>query len=206
MGASRGWYYGSIVKNGHSPVKPGFEPKSAQDAHLLQVMADPEFRYAVTAIKEFESRGLSSDEQGQAMRERLAEQYSIPIASLNQVMLPLHIDPTQKTVELSFETDTGKGTISFDITTSRAELIEEWRNFEAYRRRMFPVKQTRRKPPENPQLLYAIFKARRSGRKFPDIFRAYSAGNLDDYRGSSSQFSDEDSFEAYFHKYYPKNP
>jgi len=62
----------------------------------------------------------------------------------------------------------------------------------------------RKRTPENPELIYAVFKARLRGMTYPQIFRLYSEGGLKDYSGSQSQFSHEESLERYYKKYEPK--
>lgn len=82
--------------------------------------------------------------------------------------------------------------------------IAEWRSWR-FTRNYTPNKSaTRRKSPENPELVYAIFKARRHNKKYSEIYVLYSKGKLDNYHGNTSQFNDEESLERYYRKYMPE--
>jgi hypothetical protein len=63
----------------------------------------------------------------------------------------------------------------------------------------------RRRSPNNPMLIYAVFKARMKRMTFKAIYNLYEAEALPQYSGSSSQFNSEDSLERYFRKYSPKS-
>jgi hypothetical protein len=88
------------------------------------------------------------------------------------------------------------------MTTTKAELLEEWEQFERYKKLLGQTTPTKRKPPENPSLLYTMFKARRRGETFGKIFEQYSTGKLPGYSGSTTQFTSEDSLERYYQRYY----
>jgi hypothetical protein len=59
------------------------------------------------------------------------------------------------------------------------------------------------KPPENPTLIYAVFKERKKGKKFREIFDLYQNNKLPGFNGSASQFQSEDALERYYRKYSP---
>lgn len=65
---------------------------------------------------------------------------------------------------------------------------------------------TKSKSPQNPELIYAIFKARtRDGLKFSQIFNLYENGKLPGYTGKNTrQYKSEDSLERYYRKYKPE--
>ena len=63
---------------------------------------------------------------------------------------------------------------------------------------------TRSKSPDNPDLIFAIFKARLINNKFSDIFSAYENRKLAGFSGSHSQFKNEESLERYYRKYAPQ--
>lgn len=63
----------------------------------------------------------------------------------------------------------------------------------------------RTKPPQNYELVYAIFKARNANRNFKEIYQLYMDGNLPGYKGSKS-LSTLEKFREYYNKFRPDNP
>lgn len=179
------------------------KPTSVKDGHLNQVYEDPDFLKEVALIKEAEKRSILSPERQKAARQVLAERYGLSIGDVNLYMLPIVVENRTKSTSMGFNPETRQFTITFGLTTTLAEVMTEWRRFSQFRKTLFPIKQTKRKPAENPELLYAMFKARRAGETFRTIFRLYSTGKLPGYNGSVAQFKSEDNLERYYHKYYP---
>ena len=94
--------------------------------------------------------------------------------------------------------------------TTLNDIEREWPFIRAMRQDMFASKEnnlttkTRTKSPENPQLIYAIFKARMSGKKFREIYEYYISSNLIGYSGNTNQFTGEDSLERYYRRHMPE--
>lgn len=76
-----------------------------------------------------------------------------------------------------------------------------WKNVLEHKKKL--LTKPRRRAPESPKLIYAVFKARKKGLSFPELFRLYSSGKLPYFRGSTNQFKDEESLERYYDKYKP---
>lgn len=92
--------------------------------------------------------------------------------------------------------------------TSLEDIIEEWRYVRAMADFQYSIfghdDNTRRKrSPNYPELIYAVFKARKKKKTYGQIFRDYSDGTLEMYSGNNSVFNSEDSLERYYRKYKP---
>lgn len=61
---------------------------------------------------------------------------------------------------------------------------------------------TKRKPLENPDLIYAIFKANKT-MNFGEIFSLYQTGNLPGYKGSTEQFDTKEKLKSYYKLHRP---
>ncbi len=177
--------------------------KSAHDWHVYHVYHDADFKRAIRVLAELEKRPNSTPKQIEGYKRSLAKSYLIGVADINLFMLPLYLENQTKTTNMRFDPDAKQFSITFEPTTTRAELLEEWQRFESLRDTLFPttVVPTKRKPPENPSLLYAVFKCRQHGMTFPAIFKLYSNGKLPGYKGSNNQYGDADSLERYYNRY-----
>lgn len=90
--------------------------------------------------------------------------------------------------------------------TTLDDIRADWPIIEEYRKLQYPrlaEKRVKKRAPENPTLIYAIFKARSKGVTFPRIFSMYEKAELPGYSGSSSQYSHSKSLERYYRKYTP---
>ena len=180
--------------------------KSAHDWHVYHVYHDADFKRAIDVLTELEKRPGSTPEQIEGHKRSLAKSYLISVADINLFMLPLYLENQTKTTSMGFDPDTKQFSIKFEPTTTKAELLEEWQHFENLRDTLFPaaVTTTKRKPPENPSLLYAVFKCRQRRMTFPAVFKLYSTGKLPGYKGSNGQYADADSLERYYNRYKKK--
>lgn len=177
--------------------------KSVHDWHVYNVYHDADFKRAIRVLAELEKRPSITPQQIEGHKRSLAKSYLISVADINLFMLPLYLENQTKTTSMNFDLEAKQFSITFEPTTTRAELLEEWQRFENLRARLFPaaVTTTKRKPPENPSLLYAVFKCRQRHMTFPAIFKHYSERKLPGYDKAPGQFSDADSLERYFNKY-----
>jgi hypothetical protein len=88
--------------------------------------------------------------------------------------------------------------------TTLQQITNEWNFIQEYMTAMFHSTNTKSKSPENPSLIYAVFKARANGLTFTEIFRQYQDGVLKLYSGTNTnQYSSKDSLERYYRKYMP---
>jgi hypothetical protein len=87
--------------------------------------------------------------------------------------------------------------------TSLQQIAQDWDRIQEIMIATYTSVKTKSKSPENPALIYAMFKARATGLTFTKIFRQYQDGELAGYKGSTSQYSSKDSLERYYRKYMP---
>lgn len=182
-------------------------PKTASDLHKYSVFADEEFISDVAGLTAFE-QSSPTDNRIPGIREAISARFWISVADIKKYQLSqvIYLEHQTSSATLDMNIQEKTFSISFSPSTTKAELLEQWLKFEAIRASLFPVRPTKRKPPLNPKLLYAVFKARQSGHTFAEIFEKYQTGKLLGYSGSTTQFSNEDSLEAYYHKFAPLDP
>lgn len=95
-------------------------------------------------------------------------------------------------------------TVDFNIDKLRKDHLEElWRIIAERKSELSEGKLERNRTPENDKLIYAIFKARKQGQTFTQIYLDYESGNLNGYRGSKTSFDSWDSLARYYRKYKP---
>ncbi|HVW99797.1 MAG TPA: hypothetical protein VHA52_05115, partial [Candidatus Babeliaceae bacterium] len=87
------------------------------------------------------------------------------------------------------------------VNIKKSEWDDTWKAIQLARAsRGIPL--TRNRHPENPELIYAVFKARMKGDTFRTIFRKYQDGTLIGYKDvPSNQYKSEDSLESYYRKH-----
>lgn len=90
--------------------------------------------------------------------------------------------------------------ISLHPSVTQKSLLKLWPKIEAAKKQLGA--KSRLKPPENHNLIYAIFKARTS-HTFKEIYSMYIEGTLPSYTGSRG-YRSEDSLERYYNKYKPR--
>lgn len=140
--------------------------------------------------------------------EKLAAEFGIGLTDVLDFMNDAHKSPiyqyTKSRVEAKYWPPDGI-TVKVPIDATKQDYINQWRQIEVlkavfYRKR----KAIRHKPPENYQLVYAIFRAKSHGHSPKEIFDLYKAGKLPLYKGSNSQYTVTDDLERYFRKYKPR--
>lgn len=102
----------------------------------------------------------------------------------------LQTDEKRKTMNLRLKADIKKD-----------EFEALWKRVSLAQKSMDTKISTRKRPPENYQLVYAITKARMKGDTMPALYKAYKNGTLPGYNGSKS--FDQTEFNHYYSKYAP---
>jgi len=89
---------------------------------------------------------------------------------------------------------------------TKREIIDSLKDIDKRIEKAYGVRAKKRtKGPENYQLVYAIHREKRNGKKFSEIFRQYGLGELANYRGARGIYS-LDKFREYYRKYEPHEP
>ena len=176
--------------------------KNARDWHIYFVYNDPEF---VSQVKKLRRLKIQSPTK-ERLFVKLATEFAIAPYDVfyfyTKQIIYLDKNITRK-ANLTFNSDTGKFLVEFDYDISREEFLELWKEFSYTRKNIgFRGKVSKRKPPESPELIYAIFKARKD-KTFKEIFELYEKGKLEGFAGSAKQYKDEESLERYYGKFKP---
>lgn len=172
---------------------------------------DKDFLEDMAAILTFTSsrwKAMTDDEGakfGQMVRDIQAK-YSITEGEFESVYAAYHRISNFDFPFRYIETQGDEVIVAIPGSITRAEYLQAWSEVEdmLIREEVRQARNTsRRRSPENTQLIYAIFKARKRGKKFSEIFELYQTKQLDQYKKSSTQFSSSDSLERYYNKYKP---
>jgi hypothetical protein len=170
---------------------------SARDWHIFHVYNDPDF------ISDFDKLDIHNDDTS-----KITKKYSITGYDLLffEIRSTLYLEKNvQRKGSLTFNPKTGKHILEFDYSISKSEFMEFWTEFVTLRDTLVGFKlKSKRKSPENHELIYAIFKARKTY-SFPEIYKMYTDGKLPSYTGSIADYLDEDKLQAYYDKYKPSN-
>ena len=98
---------------------------------------------------------------------------------------------------------TGKFTVLLNAGVKKHQLDELWEYMQRRRKLNNIDRQSKLKSPDDPELLYAIFKARVRGKSFPQIFDMYRAGTLPSYEDKpTNNFATEFDIKKYYSRYY----
>lgn len=183
---------GGLTDGYDNKAMPVTKTVAAERIHHELVLNDPEYHKDLKAssdIKEvFKRYGLSEDEGLMTM-----EQYKM----FKKGFVPF-TGGWMKQDEKS-----GEFTVMLNADFKKHQLQELWGYIQRTRMINGFTKQPKIKPPDDPQLLYAIFKARVRGRTFPQIFTMYHDGILPSYENKpTNNFSDEFDIKKYYSKYY----
>lgn len=179
------------------PSRSADQLRSAMEWHIQSVYTDPEFIEDVMKNLPIEKHPSANT--------ILAKKYSIRPYDVHYFRMSqiLHLPqvPYSK-YQLIPDPNSGKLQLTLDPLISKAEYLEAWEMISSLQKALYKMKPSKRKPPENPSLIYAVYKARKS-LTFPEIFYLYENGALPMYSGSKSQFSTVEALERYYDKYKP---
>jgi hypothetical protein len=136
----------------------------------------------------------------------LAAEYSITTADVISFLngsqkSPIH-EYVKPRVEVSYSfPDRIKIMVPPDAT--KQEIIRQLGKVKTLQQLFFEPQKTKHKPPENYQLIYAIFRARAKAQTFDAIYRQYEDGSLPMYNQAATHKSVE-SLSRYYRKYQPQ--
>jgi hypothetical protein len=185
--------------------------KTKRELHIYHVYNDADFAEAVRGLNsEF---GILTGKNGhkgtaEAIGKRykaITDRFAVTGKDIDFFMGELHRmggANKDRHHQIMYHRQEGLFKAEFDPEITKGEFNEMWQYTQAIKRRLTGNKTAKRKPPENDQLIYAVFKARRQY-NFRQIFDLYRNGKLAGYAGSGTQFSDQESLERYYNKYKP---
>lgn len=176
--------------------------EAAFKCHMRLVFKDPEFKIPYDKLRE------SNDPDKYEKQEELLQKFGIDWKSEPPVTEPpspafLHYRRYTGGV-VRYDDDNKRFIATMTSTITREQLLDLWRLLQSLKKKN-EIVPTKQKPPEDPELLYAIFKMRMTKRSFREIFSKYQAGNLPGYKNrTTNQFSSDDSLERHYRKHYRK--
>lgn len=91
-------------------------------------------------------------------------------------------------------------TITLNARTTKDDLIAVWPEVDDMKKQI-PNSVRKWKEPENAQLLYAIYKCRRNGDTFQQVFTKYEQGMLPSWAGKPTQFKDQETMERNYRRH-----
>lgn len=182
-----------------------FKSKAAFYAHKKKVYRDPDFLKESMKIMSLE------DEARATGYRKLIEYYELVDGDAhndffeNPLLALGEFNGVFSGGTVAYEDETGQFVAYLNPSVTHEQIEGLWRAINRLKV-MHKLPTTKMKPPQNIDLLYAIFKARKSNMTFKQIFDCYTKSNLSGYEGkNNSQYASEDDLEAYYHKHYPAN-
>ena len=174
---------------------PSFKYRS--DWHRYLVFNDPEFINAYNSIDQDDKQSMY---QKSCAFELLARSFALTTSDMNIFKLSksIYIEGKTTGANLEFDPMSGKYSIVFQPDTPLVEIQDELNKFKDLRDSLFPIKQSKRKPPHDPALIYAIFKARRQKLTFNKIFELYENSALPYYSGDNQKYQSREDLEKYY--------
>ena len=192
-----------VIKAKKDDLRP--EPRTTRDWHVYHVYNDPEFKEALSSLALLEEH----DGDAQKISELTAgivQYFGLTVGEFRTLQLGelLYLDPNEKTANLSMDPKSKTGTITFDLlATTQKEIEELFATVLSIRERNWKVKPVPRRSVGEPNLVYAVFKAKKSGMTFRAISELYVAGKLPGYKGSTTQYADPKLLYRFYSRHKP---
>lgn len=163
-----------------------------RDWYLDLVFKDPEFQ----------------DDLSQLNTEQLSQKYSI-----NQEEVEFFKNGSfergrfiNRRNSLAFYTDEERKEITVKIgpDATLTDFKDAWPMIRAMKWSMYGKEEQRYRPPENPELVYRVFRLHQSGLKRSDVFSLYQSGKLLGEPYNRGQFATAKELLDYCRLYFPK--
>jgi hypothetical protein len=166
--------------------------KTTRDWHVYHVYNDLEF---ITEVNDAPESRYGT----------IAEKYAITPKDVIFFIARKYIyleGNTDKKSMLILDGDKEQLVLNMDPDITHEEYLSQWKVISAYKRSLFKLPRTKRKPTYNTNLVYTIFKARNRGLTFKEIYLLYTDGKLPGYSGSTS-YNSEENLERFYRKHKP---
>lgn len=180
---------------------------------MYWVSQDPEFHADVDAATDRLFVGLGkneklSDRDLKKVYKKLSNKYLISEFQTEYLISGIWDSMIFDSETPYWEYDKNKSIYTVEVWpyTTKDMYLRAWTEIkEDIRNKKFYVVPTKKKPSFKGQLLYAISKARRSNKSFPEIYKLYNLRKLEMYIGKPpTDFNSAKLLEDYYHKYSPK--
>lgn len=196
--------------------------KTSQGWHIYYVFTDPEFEMEVLNLlqahsiqqgKMFNKQDINKNDLGSytAEEHKLGQKYGITgnlirmFAVAGKKAALITANTGTKSFHINHRASSKRFELVFHEDMPKSEFMKAWDDMQRMKamNRGAQLSVTKRKPAQNQQLIYAIFKARKQGQPFRQIFELYSHQALPGYLGKKPIYSTKEALAAYFHKYDP---
>ena len=204
-------------------LKPiGDDSLSPHDLHVVRVYQDAEFindlvelekEHGTTIEHTIADTGSTNSDKVMSFYEKLANDWSITsteaaFAYMNDTFNSKRLArvPNEQPMLIDWSSlfFDNRFTVEFNLgALKKSHLDELWVQIEKRQLEMNGGKLKRNRAPENRELIYAIFKARKNKHTFTEIYIDYEKGTLPGYLKQGTQFKDADSLTRYYRKYKP---
>ena len=189
--------------------------KTSADWYMYWVCEDEDFLNDMEAINDFwlsftvENPMAKEDNRLGLMMSAVKEKYGISDDEFEIVVACYH---QLSNFDFPFRyvgTEDDEVIVAIPNTIKRDEYLAAWPEVKDMLQRETPpvpqdIATQRNRGADNPQLIYAIYKARKQSKTFSEIFSLYEKGELSMYSGKSKhQYNSEDTLERYYNKYKP---
>lgn len=164
--------------------------------HLKLVESDPEFIEAFNKLPNYSDETLEQ-------YQNLAMEFAVYVEELMHMKHGYKMSDFSKPYVIvpSAEKD-GTVAVFVDPKATKQEYLEAWVDVQKLRKSL-GTESTKRKFGEKPELIYAIFRARRKGNTFTEIFHMYKERSLQNYDGPNKQFKDVEELTWYYSRRSP---
>lgn len=207
--------------------------QTTSDLHTTQVLKDPEFQQKVLEIRDAIQKNIGKsvanpnqlDKSARASVKALVEDFAIDpywvMKCITSAEPTLHLfNKSIKRSRVQIVEDERGLLLIIRPNTQQNDIIEAWDEIEKAKRDFYQkiistseggipdvlarFKGTINKPIKNPELIYAIFRARRKNASFGTIFKQYQKGELPLYKGEKSdRFKITKDLESFYDKQKP---
>lgn len=199
------------MTNGENYPKKGL--RTQRELHVYHVFNDPEFINEVERLNaDFEITASKFGHKGTAEEigkryEAIIKEFAVNRGDIDFFMAELHKQGStrrQHRCEIIYNADTNSYTAQLKPDVSKDDLEEAWQYIQRING-LRKISKTRRRGFDDPQLVYAIFRAKKSGKSFPAIFTLYQEGKLPHYENKPrNQFSSVEYLKRYYYRYSPE--
>ena len=173
----------------------------SNDWYTSQVYKDPDFISDIHKLESMEHESPLVVEKVNNFRANICQKYQINSYGIHvfQMGQLLRVEYEKSSCRLKFNHKDHKYYIELDDNATRAELLEQWGHFKRIHDFTNPPTKTKRKSPDNPSLLYAINKAKRTGLKDKAIFELYDNRKLPGFTKKPIYDTAKELFDYYRH-------
>ena len=204
----------------HQMEPIGGDDITTHDIHVRYVYADPDFTADLAKLEEQHGKeitdailrtGSTKSDEVMAFFSQLADGWGLSIAEATNAYngtneggrLVREADDQPMIIDWNSLLHERRFTVDFNIEELRKSDLDELWQIVSNRKAELGLSGHKNKTVENSRLIYAIFKARKNGHTFTQIYWDYFYERLVGYTGSGKILGDADSLARYYRKYKP---